>query len=258
MDIVFFYKVVATIFGAMIGSFLNAVIYRLPRKISFVAPRSKCPHCSKVITWYENIPVLSFLFLRGKCSNCKTKISFRYPFVEMLIAVSAYFLFPSTLSGLTIGVFAFNLMVLALFVVHIFIDLDFKILPDSINLILGILFFSYSVIFQGWQFLILGGVVGFLIPFLVTYAFYKIKGQIGLGGGDIKLYTALGLILGPIGVIHNIFLSCFLGSIIGIVLILFKKMTKDNPMPFGPSIILVAIFQLFFPGWYGSLMSFIL
>ncbi len=239
--------VVLFAFGAVIGSFINVVIYRLPRELSIVSPRSQCPSCKKAIFWYQNIPIVSYLLLRGRCSDCSALISWKYPVVELLCGIFSIALIPSnfTMEGLLYYVIFFSTS--CVFLAHFVIDLEFKVLPDSLNLYLAIMFLLYSILHYGWIHWVLGGGIGFLIPFSVTWIFYKLRGKIGLGGGDIKLFGALGILLGPVGIIHNIFLSCLMGAVLGIILILAKKMSKDNPIPFGPFIILAATMQIYFP-----------
>jgi leader peptidase (prepilin peptidase)/N-methyltransferase len=242
------------VFGLLIGSFLNALIYRLPRDINIALPRSSCPHCKKIIVWYENIPVLSFLFLKGKCSGCGGRISWRYPAIELLTGLVSFALFPISTEWKLILNYLFYFSVFCVFLSHLLIDLEHQILPDSLNIFLGVVIFSYALYYYHWTYWLIGGLVGFLFPLAVTWGFYLLRGQIGLGGGDIKLFGVLGLYLGPLGVIHNIFFSCFLGSIVGISLILFKKMDKKNPIAFGPYIIIVATIQIFFPDFFSGLI----
>jgi leader peptidase (prepilin peptidase)/N-methyltransferase len=118
---------------------------------------------------------------------------------------------------------------------------------DQLNIYLLVLILPFSVVNFYWMHWLLGGVLGFGVPLLVTWLFYKIRGQVGLGGGDIKLFGILGLLLGPTGVFFTIFLSCMVGAILGLTLIALKKLAKDKPMAFGPAILIVAAFQIFFP-----------
>lgn len=241
-----FYTIYIFIVGLMIGSFLNVLIYRLPRELNIVM-RSKCESCGKLIRWYQNIPVLAWLVLRGRCEKCSARISWRHPFVELIVGIAAVLLFPKQVNSISIAYFAFYFTVLGALLVHFMIDIDHKILPDSINIYLAVLFLVYSLVHYHWQHYVIGGLLGFGITYGITYAFYKLRGQIGLGGGDIKLYGALGILLGPMGIVMNIFLSCFLGSIVGGTLIATKKMSKETPIPFGPFIIIVAFMQIYFP-----------
>ncbi len=235
------------IFGLLVGSFLNVVILRLPAKKDLVLKRSGCPQCGTQLKWYHNVPVASFLFLRGKCAFCGKRISWRYPLVELLTGLIAFWLMPEDLSLTSLGLFTFYFTIACIFICHFFIDLDHQLLLDSLNLYLLAVFLSYALVTYHWSYWLVGGALGFGAPLLVTWLFYKLRGQVGLGGGDIKLYGILGIYLGPAGVVFNIFLSCFVGALIGLTLIAMKKMTRDKPMAFGPAIILVGVFQIFFP-----------
>ena len=247
----------ATIFGMMIGSFLNALIYRLPLGINIAFPRSACPHCKHVISWFENIPVFSYLLLRGKCSNCKTRISFQYPLIELVTGLFAFLIAPRSLGPSALFSFAFSLSIFSAFLVHFIVDLKHQILPDSINVFLGCLFFVVALVTKPWTHWLIGFGLGLGFPLLVSWLFYLLRGQIGLGGGDIKLYAVLGIYLGPIAVLQNIFLSCFLGAIVGIILMLTKVIKKENPIAFGPFIIIVSSFQIFTPRLIDHLLRFI-
>lgn len=249
--------IMATIFGLLIGSFLNALIYRLPLEMNIALPRSSCPNCKHVICWYENIPVLSFLFLKGKCSNCQTKISFLYPAVEILTALFAFLIAPHSLDSGDLFNFLFFLGIFSAFLVHFIVDLKHQILPDSVNIYLGILFFVVALITKPWTHWLIGFGVGLGFPLLVSWIFYLIKGQVGLGGGDIKLYAVLGIYLGPIAVMQNIFFSCFLGALVGLILMATRVIKKENPIPFGPFILIVSSFQIFTPDWFDHLLRYI-
>ncbi len=243
------------IFGLLIGSFMNVVILRLPIKKDLVKARSACPQCSTQLKWYHNIPLLSYVFLRGKCSFCGTKISLRYPLIELLVGIISFWLMPETLNTDSIANFFFYFTIACIFICHFIIDLEHHLLLDSLNLYLLAVFLSFSVIYFRWQYWLIGGAIGFAAPLLVTWLFYKIRGQVGLGGGDIKLFGILGIFLGPTGVMFTIFLSCMVGAIVGGILIASSKMTKDKPMAFGPSILLVAAFQIFFPQYASIVQS---
>lgn len=244
--------------GAIIGSFLNVLIHRLPLGENFVFPRSHCPHCQKVIVWYENVPLFSYLFLKGRCSACLGKISWRYPLVELLTALAGvYFAYFASLSLAGMTIFLFQMLVFSILLVHFFIDWKHQILPDSLNLILGVSFLAYAIFHFSWQHWVIGGAVGAGFPLLVTWLFYLARGQIGLGGGDIKLFGVLGIYLGPLAIIHTIFLSCFVGALYGGMAIALKKMDKSKPIAFGPFIILVALLQIFFPAFFADYLIFV-
>jgi len=126
--------VFSALFGLIIGSFLNALIYRLPREINIAVPRSSCPSCNHVISWYENIPVFSYIFLKGRCSNCKTQISWQYPLVELTTGLFALAIAPRTIAPSELFSFFFFLGIFSAFLVHFIVDLKHQILPDSVNI----------------------------------------------------------------------------------------------------------------------------
>lgn len=246
------------LFGSLVGSFLNVIIYRVPKNLSVVTPRSKCPKCSHKISWYENIPVISFLFLKGKCKKCKTKIPTEYVLVEILMGIFAYLLIPQYIHLNSMIEFIFYFSTASVFVCHFIIDVKYQILPDKINLYFLVTTIIYSLLFRDMVQVLMGGAVGFLLPYGVTYLFYKIRGVVGLGGGDIKLFGILGLILGPIGIVQNMFFSCAIGAICGLILILMKKMKSENPLAFGPFIILGATLQIYLPNIFKLVNPFLI
>jgi prepilin signal peptidase PulO-like enzyme (type II secretory pathway) len=235
------------IFGLLIGSFLNVVIIRLPVGKDLVKTRSACPSCGNNLRWFHNIPILSFLALKGKCGFCGTRISWRYPLIELSTGLVSFWLMPEILSTQSMAYYIFYFLIACIFICHFFIDLDHHLLLDSLNLYLLVAILPYAFISYHWQFWLIGGVIGFGGPFTITWLFYKLRGQVGLGGGDIKLYGILGLLFGPMGIIFTIFFSCLVGAVWGLASIALKKTTKETPMAFGPAILLVASMQIFFP-----------
>ncbi len=240
-------KIYCSIFGLLFGSLANVLILRIPKNEDVVLKSSHCPKCQGKIKWYMNIPLLSFLFLKGKCFYCSKKISWQYPLVEFSMGLVGFYLAPQYFSFENSFLFLFYFFTAFGFIIHFIVDIRHQILPDSINLFLLLTALLYSILTKDWKFYTYGFVIGFGGTYFITWAFFKLKGQIGLGGGDIKLFGVLGILLGPFGITQNIFVSCFLGSLIGVVLIIFKKMGKQTPMPFGPFILLTASWQLFFP-----------
>lgn len=244
-------------FGTIIGSFLNVVIYRLPRNISIVFPFSHCPKCGHKLRWYENIPVISYIFLKRKCSKCKTSISLRYPIVEILTGLSA------SLSYLKWGIsidFAFNFVFLALVIAISFIDLDFKIIPDELNLIGFLSGLIYSAIRADFSIIdaLLGSLVGAGFLFTIAYLYLKFRGIEGLGMGDVKLLAFFGSYLGLFGSLFVIFMGSVLGAIVGLILAYINK-TEDKAkfeIPFGPYLSIAAVLYLFFgetiKNWYSG------
>ena len=245
------------IFGLLIGSFLNVIIVRVPRREGILFPRSHCPQCRKLIRWYENIPILSYIFIGGKCQGCKTSISIVYPLVELLGGIGAVYLL-----NFSEGIFVFFhsiilFCIFCVFLCHFIIDLRHQILPDGLNIYLGCIFLMNMFVFLNWQFSLIGFCIGFGFPYLIALVFYFMKGEVGLGGGDIKLYGVLGLYLGPVGILQNIFLSSVLGSVVTILLILLNKVDRKTPIPFGPFIIILASWQIFFPKEYQKSMTYL-
>jgi leader peptidase (prepilin peptidase) / N-methyltransferase len=245
------------VLGLVVGSFLNVCIYRLPRKISVVRPPSHCPGCgARVEPWY-NVPLLSYILLRGRCRHCGAPIHWRYPLVEFLggfLFVACYVKF-----GLTFELFLYYAFACAMVVIA-FIDFEFRIIPDEINLpflVLGIAgsFFSHL----GWLSSVLGVLVGGGSLLLVALLYLAIRKVEGMGGGDLKMGAMMGAFLGWKGILLAIFLSSLAGSIIGIPLSLALRKNLKLPIPFGVFLAAVGVFVLFFGGaiidWYVSLPS---
>jgi leader peptidase (prepilin peptidase)/N-methyltransferase len=238
-------------FGLVIGSFLNVVIHRLPLGKSVVRPGSACPSCGKGLGWRENIPLLGFLLLRGKCSGCGARISWRYPLVEFLTALLFWLSFrdlpPGTfavISQLRIWLF------LAIGVAVVFIDLDHRIIPDELSLggwLVGALT-SYWDFRNGMPSLLLASLAGFGFFYLTALAYEKATGRSGLGGGDIKFMGTIGVFLGFGGLWSSIMISSFVGVLVGLALARFRR--EDNMLqlaiPYGPFLVSGAFVELFF------------
>lgn len=216
-------ELIVFIFGLLIGSFLNVLIYRLPRGLSFAKGRSFCPECKKKISWYDNIPLLSFLILKGKCRNCKEKISWRYPAIELLTGTIFLVSYLSHLSFL--GYLLFSSLI-----VIFFIDLKHFIIPLEIIYPLIILFLIFRIIdgnFLNYFFSGLGAFLFLLILFLIT------RGK-GMGFGDVQFAFLMGLALGFPKIIAAFYLAFLTGAIIGLILIIRGKAKFKKPIPFGP------------------------
>ncbi len=235
---------IAGFLGAVIGSFLNVCIYRIPRSQSIVFPGSHCPTCGKSIAFYDNIPILSYLLLRGKCRNCRAPISFRYPLVEALNA--AFYLILFSKFGWAPDTWMYGFFVSALIVIS-FIDLDFRIIPDRLSLGGILLGFAASFLIrrvtplQSLFGILLGG--GFL--FLVASLYEKIAHKEGMGGGDIKLLAMIGAFLGWQAIPFVILVSSFVGAFLGIIMIIILKKDAKFAIPFGPFLSFGAILYLF-------------
>ena len=241
--------VFSALFGAIVGSFLNVVILRLPREnTSIVFPASHCPKCEHPLAWYENIPVLSYIVQLGKCRHCKTSISLQYPIVELLTAVLTMALVDRFgLSLATAGYFLFT----AALVVIIFIDIELQIIPDSISLpgiVIGFLF-SFVNPYVGWLDSLIGIVVGGGILYAVATLYFLLRKQDGMGGGDIKLLAMLGAFLGWQSLPFIVFASSLTGSIVGLLAMSVQKKGGQTRIPFGPFLSLAGIVYMFFSKW---------
>lgn len=241
------------LFGAVIGSFLNVCIYRLPLGASVVSPPSSCPVCSSRIPFYLNIPVLSYIILGGRCSSCKAPFSARYPAVEALTGFLSVFTFMKF--GPTPDFLIYFAFICALIVIT-FIDLDIQIIPNVISLPGIALGFAASFALSGLtvQDSAIGIAAGGGLLYLVAAGYRIATGQDGMGGGDIKLLAMIGAFLGWKGVLLTVFLSSFAGAAIGGVLMLAFGKNSKHAIPFGPFLALGAVIYLFFGegivAWY--------
>ncbi len=245
-DYLLFPGVVVFLFGSCIGSFLNVCIYRIPENISIVFPGSSCPSCKTAIPFYLNIPILSYLFLKGKCKFCNNKISARYPLVEALTGIFALLLFLKF--GLIPALLYWFIFISVLITIS-FIDFDHQIIPDIISLP-GIVIFASSFYFFPEMTIkdtILGILIGGGSLYAVAFLYSLLKKQEGMGGGDIKLLAMIGAATGMKGVIFTIFTGSLLGTIFGILLMVHTKI-KDTKLkiPFGPFLSAGAILYIFY------------
>ncbi|GJI87970.1 MULTISPECIES: prepilin peptidase [Duganella] len=248
-------SLIAGLFGLLFGSFLNVVIHRLPKmmqresdnyvasesgkqlphtdRYNLMVPRSACPHCKHQITALENIPVVSYLVLRGRCSNCKAPISARYPAVEALTgALSAVMIwhFGSGWAGLSTLLFLYALIAMT------FIDFDTQLLPDDLTypLLWAGLIMNINGTFVPLRDAVIGAAAGYLVLWSIYWLFKLATGKEGMGYGDFKLLAALGAWMGWTMLPTIILLSSVVGAIVGIALIVFAKHGRNNPIPFGP------------------------
>ncbi len=219
-------------FGLVWGSFLNVVIYRLPLRMSLSKPSSSCPHCNEKIKFYDNIPVLSFLLLRGKCRHCKGKISLRYPLVELLTAVSFLLLYSQY--SLSFFFFASCLFACALIALG-FIDFYHQILPDEITLpglLLALIYSLFRTDLNLRQALI-GAVAGAGFLLFIYGAYYLLRKKEGLGLGDVTMMLLVGAYLGWRQAFFTLILASFVGALVGIFFIFCKKKDFQYSLPFG-------------------------
>jgi leader peptidase (prepilin peptidase)/N-methyltransferase len=232
------------IFGLVIGSFLNVCIHRLPASQSIVHPRSRCPQCGHLIRVYDNIPVLSYLLLRGRCRDCGARISLRYPVVELLSGAFA----AMALARFGLGWQALLMYALiAAFLVITFIDLDHRIIPDVITLP-GIpigLAASFGPGMISPLESLLGILAGGGSLFLVAWGYQLVTQREGMGGGDIKLLAMIGAFIGWKGVLLTIFIASLTGTLAGMALIFRRRGDMKLAVPFGPFLAVGAIAYLF-------------
>ena len=266
------------LFGAVIGSFLNVCIVRLPLEQSVVSPPSRCPRCGVPIRWYDNIPIISYLLLRGKCRRCGQPISWRYPLVELLNGL--LFLWVIAEFGLTGEGFLVLALCSSLLVIT-FIDLDHQIIPDVITLpgmVIGVAaapFFMTALAeplslglgrmiphagpyVTGLLNSLMGLILGAAPLYVIGLLWEKLRKIEAMGGGDVKLMGMVGSFLGWKGAFLTIMLAAVAGSVIGITLILLKKHQADKVIPFGPFLALGALVNLFYGNdliaWYFGML----
>lgn len=249
MDIT--YTIFAFIFGLVFGSFFNVVGLRIPKKESIISPPSHCTNCQRQLTFLDLIPVVSYLLLRGKCRNCGVKFSPIYMITELLTAILFAFAFWKI--GLQPELLVAILFISLLLIITVS-DIAYMIIPDKV-----LLFFLPFVIIarfiaplEPWWDSALGAVIGFSILLLIA-----VVSKGGMGGGDIKLFFVLGLVLGTIQTLLTLFFAAFIGMLAGFVLLISRKQGRKTPIPFGPSIAAAAIIVYFYGEpilqWYGSL-----
>lgn len=239
------------VFGAIFGSFANVMILRWPKGESVVTPRSRCPACGHAIRWYDNVPILSWLILRGRCRDCQAKISWRYPLVELIMAslFSLAFLFVGwNWYLLEVLIFIFGLVTVS------FIDFDHYLLPDKFTLtgigigLLGAFLDPERSFLDAAIGVFLGG--GFL--WAIAYFYFVFRKEEGMGGGDIKLLAWIGAVLGWKAIPFVIISSSLIGSVVGGLVALKQKKGLKTMIPFGPYLALGAVLYLFGGQWIAS------
>ncbi len=263
--------ILAGLAGLLIGSFLNVCIYRLPRDLSVVSPRSFCPACDRPIAWFDNIPVLSFMWLQGRCRKCKERIPLRYPIVELLTGVAffcAVLALGPTLAALKYSIFG------AIIITLVFSDLEERILPDEFTLggtLIGIVFAAFVPLSMGIMRLLLisvkspravsvaesafAAVFCALTLWLVGTLYQKIRHREGLGLGDVKMVAMIGAFLGLQGALLTLIVGSLLGALVGLCYIWFTgKDASTYELPFGTFLgaaaLGVAFFGDVFLNWY--------
>lgn len=243
----------SVLFGAVIGSFLNVCIYRLPKDESVVTPGSHCPGCQNPIGWYDNLPVVSYLLLGARCRHCGQHISVQYPLVEAITALLSLFLFLRFGPSLSYAVY---LSFTAALIVITVIDLYHQIIPDVISIpgilagLLGSWVLPHTSVLNGLLGVLLGGGSLFFVATVYQWLFKRE----GMGGGDVKLLAMIGAFLGWKAVILTILLSSLIGSVVGITIIVWKGRSFKYAIPFGPFLSVGALISLFYGNdlilWY--------
>lgn len=221
----------AGLFGLAVGSFLNVCIYRVPLGKSLAYPPSACPSCGHQLAWFENVPVLAWLVLRGRCRTCRASISIVYPLVELFTGAMFVWAWMHYGPGwLLVSHLLFGCVLVVLF----FVDLEHRILPNVITLpgiVIGFLFAWVNP--PGWMASLIGIVAGGLIPYAIAELYVRIRGEEGLGMGDVKMLAMIGAFLGWKLMLLTLVLASFLGTVIGLMLIAIRKGDMKSALPFG-------------------------
>jgi leader peptidase (prepilin peptidase)/N-methyltransferase len=251
-------EIFAFVFGACIGSFLNVCIYRIPEGKSIIHPPSACPQCGYRIRFYDNIPIVSYILLRGRCRRCKVHIPVRYPLVELVTGIAALAVFLKYGPTLAAGIY---FLFIAVLLVITFIDIDHQIIPDILS-VTGIpLFFllGFLVPFITWKDALIGILAGGGLLYAVAFGYQLLTGRDGMGGGDIKLLAMIGAMIGWQGILFTVFISSLSGTVIGLLLALPAGRSMKSRLPFGPFLAAGAIAYLFcgpaLIRWYISFAS---
>ena len=255
---IFFYSFLIFLFGVSLGSFANVCIYRLPRDKQIISGRSYCPRCKKKIKWYDNLPLISYIFLNAKCRNCDKSISVRYLIVELITGISFLLIFLSFKNLYTIVFLSTLILIL---IIIFFIDLENFIIPDSLNFsIIGLALvknfmpsFNTSLIHDINQ-SIIGGIIGYFTIWLIIFLYKNLKKIEGMGLGDAKLMAGIGLLFGWQSIPLVLFLSSILGLFFVAPSLLKKQKTMKSEIPFGPFIIIAMLFYFVFGDFFYGLI----
>ncbi|MEK4426293.1 prepilin peptidase [Solibacillus sp. FSL K6-1523] len=245
------YSIIVGIFGLVFGSFFNVVGLRVPKKESIISPPSHCTNCQRQLTIFDLIPVISYVLLRGKCRGCGVRFSPIYMITELL--TGGLFAFAYWKIGLQPELAVALLFISLLMIINVS-DIAYMIIPDKVLLFflpLLILARGFAPLEPWWDSL-LGAIIGFGILLLIA-----VVSKGGMGGGDIKLFFVIGIVLGTVQTLLILFLAAFIGMVVGIVILIINNKGRKTPVPFGPSIALAAILVFFYGEpilqWYGSL-----
>lgn len=245
--------IIMAVFGSIVGSFLNVCICRIPEEQSIVFPGSHCPKCNQPIKFYDNIPIVSYLILKGRCRNCQTRISPQYPIVELITASLSVLLFwRYGLSLQYVATFTFTCALITI----TFIDLEHQIIPDIITLPGIPVFFLAAIFIMNLRLMdaVLGIIIGGGILYLIAFAYELLRKTEGMGGGDIKLLAMMGAFLGWQSLWFIIMVSSILGAVVGITAMMIKKQDMKYAVPFGPFLSVAAVSYLFFGAYVTKLL----
>ena len=242
---IIYYSFLAFIIGSILGSFSNVCIYRIPLNKQIIIGRSFCPKCKKKINWYDNLPLFSYVNLKGKCRNCRKKISFKYFFVELISGICALYIFLNYKNYYEI---IYLQSIVIIFVIIFFIDLKHFIIPDVLNFIFIFLAFIKNFIsnFESnfnydLNHSIIGGILGYLIIWIIIFVYKKIKNVEAMGLGDAKLMVGVGLLFGWQSIFIILFFSSAIALLINLPSLIKKKKNLKSKIPFGPYIIISVI-----------------
>lgn len=251
------YTVIFGLFGVVFGSFFNVVGLRVPKKESIVSPPSHCTSCHRRLTALDLVPVLSYVLLRGKCRGCGARIAWIYPMFELL--TGALFAFAYWQLGFRLELVV-ALLFISLLVIIVVSDVAYMLIPDKVLvfflplLVVGRLLSPLDV----WWDSLLGAIVGFGVLYIIAVVSCYVMSCDGMGGGDMKLFFLIGLVLGTVNTLVTLFLASVIGSVIGMIMLRIRKQDRRTPVPFGPSIALAAIIVYFYGeqllAWYWGLL----
>lgn len=234
--------IVASLFGAVIGSFLNVVIFRLPRGTSVVFPASACGSCKQELRWFENIPILSWVVLGAKCARCKAPISVQYPLVEATTALLFALVVATTPVGFEM---AARLMFACAMVVLFGIDLEHQILPNVITLPGIVVGFAFALVGPpGWLASGIGILLGGGVLYAIACGYYLVRKEEGLGMGDVKMLAMIGAFLGWKAVLLTLVLASFSGAVVGMAMIAFNRGSMKYALPFGTFLAIGALIAM--------------
>ncbi|MUK86856.1 prepilin peptidase [Ornithinibacillus sp. L9] len=247
-----FYITLFAFFGLILGSFFNVVGLRVPKKRPFTNDRSVCPHCNHTLSWYELIPVLSYIFQGGKCRNCKKSIGILYPVIELVTGF--LFAFSYVHFGISIELIV-ALLLVSMLVIIVITDINYMLIPNKVLLFFLPLFIILRGIepLEPWWSSLIGGLIGFCLIALII-----LISNGGMGAGDMKLFAVLGIVLGVNLVILTFFLASIIGALVGMILLLLRIIDRKQPVPFGPYIVVAGLIAYFYGetliSWYLNIL----